>query len=57
MYKRVLLKLSGEAIKGETSFGIDSKTVQSIAKQIKDTHDSGVAVKCVEIWRLSLIHI
>ncbi len=30
MYKRVLLKLSGEAIKGETSFGIDSKTVQTI---------------------------
>ena len=55
MYKRVLLKLSGEAIKGETSFGIDSKTVQSIAKQIKDTHDLGVEVGIVvgggNIWR------
>ena len=35
MYKRVLLKMSGEAIKGDTPFGIDPATVQSIAKQIK----------------------
>ena len=34
MYKRVLLKMSGEAIKGDTSFGIDPKTVTNIANQI-----------------------
>ena len=36
MYKRVLLKMSGEAIKGDTPFGIDPATVQSIAKQIEN---------------------
>lgn len=55
MYKRVLLKMSGEAMKGETSFGIDSKTVQSIAKQIKNAHDLGVEIGIVvgggNIWR------
>ena len=55
MYKRVLLKMSGEAIKGETSFGIDSATVRSIAKQIKDAHDLGVEIGIVvgggNIWR------
>ena len=35
MYKRVLLKMSGEAIKGDTSFGIDPKTVTNIAKTDK----------------------
>ena len=36
MYNRILLKLSGEALKGETSYGIDPQTVQGIAEQIKD---------------------
>lgn len=55
MYKRVLLKMSGEAIKGETQFGIDPKTVSSIANQIKDAHDLGVEIGIVvgggNIWR------
>lgn len=55
MYKRVLLKMSGEAIKGETSFGIDPATVASIAKQIKAAHDLGVEIGIVvgggNIWR------
>ena len=55
MYKRVLLKMSGEAIKGDTSFGIDPATVQSIAKQIKAAHDLGVEIGIVvgggNIWR------
>lgn len=55
MYKRVLLKMSGEAIKGETPFGIDPATVQSIAKQIKAAHDLGVQIGIVvgggNIWR------
>lgn len=55
MYKRVLLKISGEAINGDTSFGIDPKTVSSIARQIKDAHDLGVEIGIVvgggNIWR------
>lgn len=55
MYKRVLLKMSGEAIKGDTPFGIDSTTVHSIAKQIKDAHALGVEIGIVvgggNIWR------
>ena len=55
MYKRILLKLSGEALKGNTEFGIDPQTVNRIAKQIKDVHDLGVEVGIVvgggNIWR------
>ena len=55
MYKRILLKLSGEALKGDTEFGIDPQTVNKIAKQIKDVHDLGVEVGIVvgggNIWR------
>ena len=55
MYHRILLKLSGEAIKGETEFGIDPKTVAEIAQQIKDVYDLGVEIGIVvgggNIWR------
>ncbi len=55
MYKRILLKLSGEALKGETPYGIDPQTVLTIAKQVKDAHDLGVEVGIVvgggNIWR------
>ena len=55
MYKRILLKLSGEALKGGTEFGIDPQTVNKIAKQIKDVHDLGVEIGIVvgggNIWR------
>jgi len=55
MYKRILLKLSGEALKGETPYGIDPQTVQIIAEQIKDLHDLNVEVGIVvgggNIWR------
>lgn len=55
MYKRVLLKLSGEALKGGTEFGINPPTVQETAKQIKEVHDLGVEVGIVvgggNIWR------
>ena len=55
MYNRILLKLSGEALKGETTYGIDPQTVSEIAKQIKDVHDLGVQVGIVvgggNIWR------
>lgn len=55
MYKRILLKLSGEALKGETSYGIDPQTVNVIAEQLKEIHELGVQVGIVvgggNIWR------
>jgi len=55
MYKRVLLKLSGEALAGNQGFGIDPKTVRSIASQIKEIHELGAEVGIVvgggNIWR------
>jgi uridylate kinase len=46
-YRRVLLKLSGEALMGEQSFGIDEGVVAKIADQIKDVWDLGVQVAIV----------
>lgn len=54
-YKRVLLKLSGEALMGEREFGIDSATVENIAQQVKRIVESGIQVAIVvgggNIWR------
>ncbi len=54
-YKRVLLKLSGEAFRGEADYGIDAATLTKIAKQIKQTIEMGVGVAIVvgggNIWR------
>ncbi len=41
-YKRVLLKLSGEALQGDTGYGIDPKVVEELTCQIKDIVDDGV---------------
>jgi uridylate kinase len=46
-YKRVLLKLSGEALMGEKSFGIDQKVVQYIANELRGIADLGVQVAIV----------
>ena len=55
MYNRILLKISGEALKGDTPFGIDPQTVKTIANQIKQAHDLGVEIGIVvgggNIWR------
>ncbi|MDP7285672.1 MAG: UMP kinase, partial [Dehalococcoidales bacterium] len=54
-YKRVLLKLSGEAFGGESSYGIDIPTLARIAKQIKELTQMRVGVAIVvgggNIWR------
>jgi uridylate kinase len=54
-YKRVLLKLSGEAFGGKASYGIDSNTVHFIARQIKQIIEMGVGMAVVvgggNIWR------
>ncbi len=43
-FKRVLLKLSGEALLGDQSYGIDIKAAQSIAHEVKELHGLGVQV-------------
>ena len=54
-FKRVLLKLSGEAFSGKADYGIDSHTVHVIAQQIKQIVDMGVGIAVVvgggNIWR------
>jgi uridylate kinase len=54
-YKRVVLKLSGEALAGESSFGINPAVIKSIAGQVKEIAELGVEVAVVvgggNIWR------
>jgi uridylate kinase len=54
-YKRVLLKLSGEALRGKQSSGLDTPTLTRIARQIKKVTEMGVSVAIVvgggNIWR------
>jgi len=54
-YKRVILKLSGEALSGQLGYGIDSEVITSIANQVKDVVDLHVEVAVVvgggNIWR------
>mgnify|MGYP001571284226 FL=1 len=47
VFKRILLKLSGEAIQGPHRHGIDQATLLSIAKQIKEIKDLGIEVAIV----------
>lgn len=47
VYKRILLKLSGEALQGKLGYGVDPLVASSIAEQIKEIHDMGVDVACV----------
>ena len=46
-YRRVLLKLSGEALMGSLSYGIDPTVVQSIAQEIAEVVNTGVQVAIV----------
>lgn len=46
-YKRVLLKLSGEALMGSFSYGIDPVVIQRVAGEIKELIDAGVEVAVV----------
>lgn len=46
-YKRVLLKLSGEALMGEQGLGIDPKIVENIASEIKEVNGMGVEMGIV----------
>jgi len=55
MYPRVIIKLSGEALKGDGMYGIHPITVKRIATEIKDIHALGVDVGIVvgggNLWR------
>jgi len=46
-YKKILLKLSGEALMGEQEFGISSEVIASYSRQIKEIVDLGVEVSIV----------
>lgn len=46
-YKRILLKLSGEALMGEKNYGIDIDRVAQYAKDIRKVHDEGVEIAIV----------
>ncbi|ABY92945.1 UMP kinase [Thermoanaerobacter sp. CM-CNRG TB177] len=55
VYKRVVLKISGEALAGNKGFGIDFDTVNRIADEIKEVKEMGVQIGLVvgggNIWR------
>jgi uridylate kinase len=54
-YKRILLKLSGEAMGGENGFGINVSEAEAIAGRVKDVYEMGVEVAIVigagNLWR------
>jgi len=54
-YRRIMLKIGGEALAGEDGFGIDPNKATHIAKRIKDVHDMDVDVAIVigagNLWR------
>ena len=55
MYKRIVLKISGEALAGEGDFGLDGPTLNAIAAEVKEISDLGVEIAVVvgggNIWR------
>jgi len=54
-FRRVVLKLSGEALAGEKGFGIDSEVLTAVAQEIRGTRDLGVEIAVVvgggNFWR------
>lgn len=55
IFKRVVLKLSGEALAGDKGYGIDTDTVMRIAKEVREIQDEGVEIAIVvgggNFWR------
>ncbi|MDF9841351.1 MULTISPECIES: UMP kinase [unclassified Paenibacillus] len=55
VFKRVVLKVSGESLSGQNGYGIDAETINSIAEQVKEVVELGVQVAIVcgggNIWR------
>jgi uridylate kinase len=54
-YRRILLKLGGEALAGDNEYGIDPERAEELALRVKDVHDLGVDVAIVigggNLWR------
>jgi len=54
-YKRIILKLSGEALAGEDGFGIKPPTIHEICEEIKEVYELGIEIAIVvgggNIWR------
>lgn len=48
VYKRILLKLSGEGLMGDKSFGMDAKVIENLARQVKDVKNRGVEI-CIVV--------
>jgi uridylate kinase len=46
-FRRVLLKISGEALMGEQTFGIDVNVARAVAEEVKQVHDLGIQVAVV----------
>ena len=46
-YKKILLKLSGEALAGEAGFGIDTDVLKTMAQEIKEIHERGIQIAIV----------
>src|SRR5579862_2666283 len=46
-FKRILLKLSGEALAGDKGFGVETQLIHSIAGEIKEVHELGVEIALV----------
>ncbi|MUG45590.1 UMP kinase [Paenibacillus woosongensis] len=55
VFKRIVLKVSGESLAGQNGYGIDADTISSIAQQVKEVVELGVQVAIVcgggNIWR------
>jgi uridylate kinase len=58
IYKRIVLKLSGEALAGPSGYGIDPDRAELIAKRVKEVHDLGIQTAVVigagNLWRGSI---
>lgn len=50
IYKRILLKLSGEALQGEDGLGIDPAILDRMAVEIKELVEMGVGSRCRSRW-------
>lgn len=54
-YRRIVLKLSGEALSGDIGYGIEPTVIQSIARQVKEISELGIEIAIVvgggNIWR------
>lgn len=54
-YKRIILKISGEALAGNKGFGLNTETIDHISNNIKDVHDLGIEIAIVigggNFWR------